>query len=159
VPVDILVPVIVDPPGDIVTVHVPDDGKPLRATLPVVVPHTGWVIVPITGAEGAEGGEGITTLPEFPEVQVELFSCTAKLYIAGASPAIIVLVPLPGVVMPPGYLISVHAAEGSPFSTTLPVGVTQVGTVIRPTTGGVGVTGCAIIATGPDEPEIHPIPA
>jgi hypothetical protein len=34
-------PEIVDPPGEIVTVHVPGDGKPLRATLPVVAPHPG----------------------------------------------------------------------------------------------------------------------
>ena len=99
--------------------------------------------VPITGAEGAEGGEGITTLAEFPEVQVELLSVTVKLYIAGASPEIVVLVPLPGVVMPPGYLVSVQPAEGRPFRTTLPVGTGQVGGVIVPTTGALGVLGCA----------------
>ena len=35
------VPVIVDPPGDAVTVHVPDDGKLLKATLPVATAQVG----------------------------------------------------------------------------------------------------------------------
>ena len=78
-------------------------------------------------------------MPDNPEVQVELLSVTVKLYIAGASPEIVVLVPLPGVVMPPGYLVSVQAPEGRPFSITLPVGTGQEGTVIVPTTGAVGV--------------------
>jgi hypothetical protein len=31
-------------------VHVPDDGRPLKATLPVDTSQVGWTIVPITGA-------------------------------------------------------------------------------------------------------------
>lgn len=46
------VPVIVEPPGEAVTVQVPDAGSPLNATLPVETEHVGWVIVPITGADG-----------------------------------------------------------------------------------------------------------
>ena len=42
-------PVVVAPPGLAVTVHVPDDGNPLRATLPVGTPHMGWVMAPTEG--------------------------------------------------------------------------------------------------------------
>jgi hypothetical protein len=45
-------PVLVVPPGDRVIVHVPDDGKPLNATLPVLRRHVGCVIVPTVGAAG-----------------------------------------------------------------------------------------------------------
>ena len=43
------VPVVVAPPGLAVTVHVPDAGNPLRATLPVGTPHMGWVMAPTEG--------------------------------------------------------------------------------------------------------------
>jgi hypothetical protein len=58
IPVTVLVvpePVIVPGPGDLVSVHVPIDGNPLRTTLPVAVEHVGWVIGPTTGAEGVTG--------------------------------------------------------------------------------------------------------
>ncbi len=41
-------------PGFLVRVHVPDEGRPLRTTLPVGTAQVGWVGVP------AEGGEGDT---------------------------------------------------------------------------------------------------
>ena len=46
------VPVIDVPPGLLVNVHVPVDGRPLNATLPVARAQVGWVIVPITGIDG-----------------------------------------------------------------------------------------------------------
>jgi len=46
------VPVAVVPPGDLVNVQVPDEGKPLSDTLPVVTAQVGWVIVPTVGADG-----------------------------------------------------------------------------------------------------------
>lgn len=49
------VPVAVVPPGLLVKVHVPDDGKPLNTTLPVASLHVGWVIESIVGAAGAPG--------------------------------------------------------------------------------------------------------
>ena len=49
------VPVVVVPPGLLVIVHVPLEGSPLRATLPVASAHVGWVIVPTTGAVGVTG--------------------------------------------------------------------------------------------------------
>ena len=54
------VPVCVAPPGDAVSVHVPDAGKPLSATLPVAVVQVGWVIVPAVGS-GRIGGSVIVT--------------------------------------------------------------------------------------------------
>ena len=56
------VPVIVEPPGVAVTVQVPDDGSPLKSTLPVAVVQVGWVIVPTTGADGVSGCALITKL-------------------------------------------------------------------------------------------------
>ena len=35
------VPVVVIPPGVLVKVHVPEEGKPLNTTLPVAIPHVG----------------------------------------------------------------------------------------------------------------------
>ena len=49
------VPVLVIPPGDLVKVHVPDDGNPLNTTLPVAILHVGCVIVPAVGAVGVTG--------------------------------------------------------------------------------------------------------
>ena len=47
-----MVPVpITGVPDDGVNVHEPVAGNPLKATLPVGVPHVGWVIIPITGAD------------------------------------------------------------------------------------------------------------
>ena len=57
------VPVVVAPPGLAVTVHVPEDGNPLRATLPVGTPHMGWVIAPTTGAVGVTGAVLISADP------------------------------------------------------------------------------------------------
>jgi len=45
-------PVEVMPPGDLVTVHVPDEGNPLKGTLPVANVQEGWVTVPTAGGEG-----------------------------------------------------------------------------------------------------------
>jgi len=48
-------PVVVVPPGVLVSVHVPVAGKPLNTTLPVATAHVGCVIVPTTGAVGVAG--------------------------------------------------------------------------------------------------------
>ena len=57
------VPVEVTAPGLLVRVHVPEEGSPLRTTLPVGTAQVGWVLVPTIGAVGAEGIALITTLP------------------------------------------------------------------------------------------------
>ena len=50
------------------------------------------------------------------------------------------LVPEPVVVVPPGDLVNVQVpVAGNPDKTTLPVATAQVGWVIVPTVGAVGV--------------------
>ena len=66
--VDVPVPVLVVPPGDLVMVHVPEEGSPLRTTLPVATEQVGWVIAPIPGAEGVTGWVLITTLFDAEDV-------------------------------------------------------------------------------------------
>ena len=57
-----------EPEGEPVTVHVPEAGRPLKATLPVARAQVGWVMVPITGALGAPGAGFTTALPDDEEV-------------------------------------------------------------------------------------------
>ena len=49
------VPVVVVPPGDLVNVQVPDEGKPLNTTLPVADAQLGCVMDPTAGADGVTG--------------------------------------------------------------------------------------------------------
>ena len=52
------------------------------------------------------------------------------------------LVPVPVVLMVPGYRISVQVpVAGNPESTTLPVVIVQEGAVIVPTAGAEGIGG------------------
>ena len=46
--------------------------------------------------------------------------------------------------------------DGKPFNTTLPVGSEQLGWVIAPAVGAVGVVGCALIITLVVAAEVHP---
>ena len=125
--VEVPVPSVETPPGFRVIVHVPDEGKPLRATLPVDSVQVGWVIVPTTGAEGVGGCALMATLAEEREVHPnELVSVKVK--VPGASPVMFVEVPVPSVVTPPGLRVSVHVPdEGNPLKATLPVDSVQVG--------------------------------
>ena len=57
----------------------------------------------------------------------------------------------------PGDFVNVHVpVAGKPDKTTLPVARAQVGCVIVPTIGAVGVAGCVLITTLADAGEIHP---
>ena len=53
----------------------------------------------------------------------------------------VVVAPVPATA--PGFIVQLPA--GSPLKTTLPVATAQVGCVIAPTTGAVGVGGCALM--------------
>ena len=69
----------------------------------------------------------------------------------------VLLVPVPVVVIPPGVLVNVQVpVAGKPFKTTPPVAVEQVGCVIVPTVGVDGADGATSITTLADAPEIHP---
>lgn len=75
----------------------------------------------------------------------------------GLSPVTVALVPVPVVRVPPGVCVSVHVpVAGSPFSTTPPVAIVQVGCVIGPVPGAAGVGGCAFITTLTEAVEIQP---
>ena len=52
---------------------------------------------------------------------------TVNVYVPAESPEIVVLVPVPEVVAPPGVLVTVHVpVSGKPLNTTLPVATVQV---------------------------------
>lgn len=114
-------------PGIRVRVQFPEAGSPLSATLPVERAQVGWVIAPATGADGVSGWALITTFDDATETQpFELV--TVKVYVAGARPEMVVLVPEPVAVWPPGVLVTVQSPnEGRLFNTTLPVGSAHVG--------------------------------
>ena len=69
-----------------------------------------------------------------------------------AKPEIVVVAVLP--VIAPG--LRVQFPTGNPESTTLPIATAQVGWVIKPTTGEVGVVGCTLMTILADATEIHP---
>ena len=59
----------------------------------------------------------------------------------------VVLVPVPVVVTPPGVLVKVHVpTAGKPLNTTDPVATAHVGCVIAPITGG-GIDVAALTVT------------
>jgi hypothetical protein len=150
------VPVEVDPPGYRISVQSPVSGSPLSTTLPVDVTQFGWVITPTNGAAGVSGCSLITTGSEASEVQPDAF-LTVKVYVPATMPEIVLFVPVPVVGTLPGERITVHVpVGGSPLRATLPVESAQVGCVIVPITGGVGVKGCALINTLAEETEVHP---
>jgi hypothetical protein len=98
----------------------------------------------------------ITTLADATDVHPAEF-VTVKVFVPAVIPDIVVLVPVPVVVVPPGVLINVHdPVEGNPLKTTLPVDTEQFGCVIVPTVGAVGVAGCAFITALADATEIQP---
>lgn len=66
------------------------------------------------------------------------------------------LVPVPGVLIPPGFLVNVHVPDGNPLSTTLPVATVQLGCVTVPADGAAGTGGCAFMTTLSDASEVHP---
>ena len=54
-----------------VNIHVPEDGNPLRTTLPVATVHVGWVLAPTAGAAGT----GLTVNVYVAEASVQGVPC------------------------------------------------------------------------------------
>ena len=54
----------------------------------------------------------------------------------------------------PGFIVQFPV--GRPLNTALPVANAQLGCVIVPVSGAVGVAGCELITTSTDIPEMHP---
>ena len=68
-----------------------------------------------------------------------------------------VLAPVPVLLTAPGLRVSVQVpTAGRPLKATLPVAVVQVGGVIVPTIGAVGVAGCGLISTLLEAAEVQP---
>ena len=69
----------------------------------------------------------------------------------------VVFVPVPVVVLPPGLLVRVQVPEaGRPLSITVPVETPQVGCVMVPTDGAPGVTGWALIRAEAELLDVQP---
>lgn len=115
--------------------------------------HTveGFVIIK-TGTPGVE----IVTLIDSTEVHPKEF-VTVKVNTPPSRSVIVLLVPVPAVVTPPGKRVITHEPDdGNPLNTTLPVGTVNVGWVIVPTAGAAGVGGCAGITTLAEAVDKHP---
>src|SRR5450759_2944274 len=107
----------------------------------MIVPVAVSQVVCINVTVGAAGiGCAVMTISaDASEVHPSEF-VNVKLYVPGAKPDIVVLVPVP--LMPPGF--SVHDPfSDKPFKTTLPVATKHVGCIINPNVGADGVSGAA----------------
>lgn len=150
------VPVVVILPGERVSVQIPVAGSPVISTLPVARMHVGWVMVPTTGTVGVTGWVLITTFDDEEEAHPSEL-VTVKVYIPAVSPVIVVLVPVPIVVAPPGVVVTVHELiDGKPLKTTLPAEDAHVVWVMIPITGAVGVKGWEGITTLEEREDVQP---
>jgi len=112
------------------------------------------VIAPTIGAVGVVGCAFKTAFKEEVEEQVPLL--TVNVYVPGARPEIVVVVPVP-VAVPLGEPVTVHVPdEGKPLKATLPVATVQLGCVSVPIVGAVGTVGAALITALPEAGEGQP---
>ena len=111
----------------------------------------------VAATDGFVDPAPIATLAEATDVQPAAL-VTMKVYVVLADkPVIVLLVPVPVVLLPPGILVKVQVPElGKPVNTTEPVGVEQSGWVIVPTVGAAGKAGAAPIATLFEATETQP---
>ena len=93
----------------------------------------------------------MTTFADAGEIHQEAL-VTVKLYVPGIRPVTVHVIPVPE--MAPGF--SVQFPDGKPLRTTLPVDTVQVGWVMVPTVGAVGVAGWGLIKMLADACEVHP---
>ena len=108
------------------------------------------------GAEGIAGCTLINTFADATETHPDAL-VTVYVYVPAASNDIVVLVPVPVVVMPPGILVNVHVPEdGKPPKATFPVAILHVVCVIAPMIGAAGVDNEVLIITLADAGDAHP---
>lgn len=150
-----VVPESVAPPGDAVTVH-GVTGKPLKSTFPFAKAQVGCVIEPMVGAAGVIGWELTTALPEASELHPDEFINTVNVCVPAGIPVKLAVAVVPERVAPPGLSVTVHCSAGKPPKGTVAVAVAQLGCVIVPTTGAVGVIGWEPITTLIEAAEVHP---
>ena len=114
------------------------------------------MIVPTSGAEGVTGCVLIVTLAEGGDTQPNSL-VTVKVYEPAGIAVIVVDVPDPGVLVPPGVLVTVHVPDdGNPVRVTLPVETAHVGWVVVPISGADGVGGCGLIVTFAEDGDTQP---
>ena len=112
------VPVVVVPPGERVSVHVPEAGKPDKTTLPVGTEQVGWVTVPTVGMAGVTGAVFMITFEEAGDTHPFEFA-TVKWYVPAARPVTVVNEPVPVVIIKSGYRVKVQVpGTGNPVSST-----------------------------------------
>jgi hypothetical protein len=115
--------------------------------------HTGeGSLISNTGIPGVEIVTGIDSVDVHPAEFV-----TLKVKTPPPRFVIILLVPVPIVVAPPGKIVRTHEpVDGNALNNTLPVGISNVGCIIVPTAGADGVVGCTGITTFAEGTDKHP---
>lgn len=82
---------------------------------------------------------------------------TIKVYVPANIVEIVVVVPVPVINTPSGFLVMVQVSvPGKPLKTALPVEIEQVGWETVPITGAEGEAGWVFITTSAEGVEIHP---
>ncbi len=114
------------------------------------------MIVPIVGVVGIGVGCALTiALADATETQLDEFVTINVCVCPAVKPEIVPVVPVP-VALPEGEPVTVQEPDaGKPLNATLPVAVEQVGWVIVPIVGVVGVVGCALTTALADATEVH----
>jgi len=146
----VVVPGVSTLPGVRLTVQLPA-GSPESTTLPVATAQEGAVIAPTNGAAGKRGCGCIITGSDDGDTHKSEFE-TLKVYVVPARrPPIVAVAAVPDKVIPVGVLVIIQPpGVGNPLNSTEPIETVQVGCVIVPIIGAVGVLGCSNITTGLD---------
>jgi hypothetical protein len=126
-------------------------GKPLKVTLPVETEQLGCVIELTVGAGGVTGCALIIKFADAAEIHPEAL-VTVNVFVPEVIPVTVLLTPVPAIA--PGFMV--QFPKGKPLNTTLPVAIVQVGCIINPGIGAVGVNGWALTIISADATEVHP---
>lgn len=103
------------------------------------------------GAAGVTGCGSIIILDAAGEIHPDEL-VTVNEVLPEVSPVIILVNPVPAIA--PGLMV--QFPRGKSLNSTLPVAIAQVGCVIIPVVGAVGVRGCELTIMLADVEEVHP---